>query len=45
MVCTDSAAQLLEERIMESEVSIAVTVDLTHVLDIISMMILLYIFL
>jgi len=45
MVCTDSTGLNMEEGIMESEVSIAITVDLTHVLDIICMMVLLYIFL
>ena len=44
IVCTDSTGLNMEERIMESEVSIAITVDLTHVLDIICMMVLLYIF-
>ena len=45
IVCTDSTGLNMEERIMESEVSIAITVDLTHALDIICMMVLLYIFL
>ena len=44
MVCTDSTGLNMEERIMESEVSIAISVDLTHALDIICMMVLLYIF-
>ena len=44
MVCTDSTGLNMEERIMESEVSIAISVDLTHALDIIFMMVLLYIF-
>ena len=45
MVCTDSTGLNMEKGIMESEVSIAITVDLTHALDIICMMVLLYIFL
>ena len=45
MVCANSTGLNMEDGIMESEVSIAITVDLTHVLDMICMMVLLYIFL